>query len=80
MVQPYELNVDTINLPNKMANSELIARGFTKHKERLSSRTVSGKVVNAGVFERLVVSALREAGIHPIYHRASIQPHPIRRL
>ena len=67
------------NLSKRAKGSELVATCYDWYRANFNTSAASQRAINGKVLEGLVMLALHEAGIHPIYYQAEVTniPHVV---
>ena len=73
---PDEFHEVAGNLPQGLSAAELVARGYAWYQSKYDTSAPGRRSTNGRVFEGLVLLALHNAGIHPIYYQASVAHIP----
>ena len=64
------------NIPKGLSGSELVLSGYEWYRENYNTSSPSQRAMNGILFERLVIDALRERDILPVYYQATVMNVP----
>ncbi len=76
---PAEYSLLRENIPSELKGSEIITIGYEWYKTNYDTSAASQRAKNGRIFEALVLEALLQAGIQPVYYQANVEfiPHVV---